>query len=255
MSEPAPVEILDADTPTELAPYEPPPAPNLFSPDPEQALKRMAELATPLADVIEAKKLYATINGRRHVTCDGWMTLGGMLGVVPVVTWTRQLEDRTGWEARVEARTLDGRVVGAAESMCSRSESTWKRRDDFALRSMAQTRAISRALRAPLGQIVQLAGYETTGAEEMPSDGEEPSMDSERRGPAAPVAATESQREQIRALIRTLEGANRAIDWRACAREYAGVPPRALTRTGAKMLIEKLQADLMELTSKAGEGK
>lgn len=70
---------------------------------------------------------------------------------------------------------MDGRVVGAAESMCTRSEKEWgpnpsrgKPRDEFALRSMAQTRAIGRALRAPLGQIVVLAGYEPAGAEEMP---------------------------------------------------------------------------------------
>src|SRR5829696_8340677 len=121
------------------------------------ALKRMAELATPLADVIEAKKLYATISGRRHITAEGWTTLGGMLGVVPVVCWTRPNETGDGYVARVEARTLDGRVVGAAESECSRVESKWKNRDPYAIRSMAQTRAIGRALRAPLGQIVVLA--------------------------------------------------------------------------------------------------
>jgi hypothetical protein len=63
-----------------------------------------------------------------------------MLGVVPVVEWTRPLEDGAGWEARVQAFTLDGRLVGADESMCSRSESHWRTRDEFALRSMAQTR-------------------------------------------------------------------------------------------------------------------
>jgi hypothetical protein len=114
---------VDVGPSAELVVYEPPPAPNLFSPDPEQALKRMAELATPLADVIEAKKLYATISGRRHITAEGWTTLGGMLGVVPVVCWTRPNETGDGYVARVEARTLDGRVVGAAES----SAPAWSR--------------------------------------------------------------------------------------------------------------------------------
>jgi hypothetical protein len=133
-------EVLDADSSTELDVYEPPPVPNLFSPDHELALKRMAELATSLADVIEAKKLYATISGHRHITAEGWTTLGGMLGVVPVVCWTRPNETADGYVARVEARTLDGRVVGAAESECSRAESTWRNRDPYAIRSMAQTR-------------------------------------------------------------------------------------------------------------------
>jgi hypothetical protein len=251
--EPA-IEVVDVDPSTELDIYESPPA-NLFARDPEMALARMAELATPLADVIEAKKLYATISGRRHITAEGWTTLGGMLGVVPVVCWTRPNETGDGYVARVEARTLDGRVVGAAESECSRVESKWKNRDPYAIRSMAQTRAIGRALRAPLGQIVVLAGYEPAGAEEIPSEPERATGDSERTSPADPVAATPKQREEIKTLIRTLDRADPAIDWRARAREYAAVPPRALTRTGAEMLIAKLQAEFVALTPDDGEGE
>jgi hypothetical protein len=246
---PPDAEVVDLEPESaELVPYESAPAPNLFGPDPELALKRMAELATRLADVIEAKKLYATISGRRHITAEGWTTLGGMLGVVPVVCWTRPNETGDGYVARVEARTLDGRVVGAAESECSRVESKWKNRDPYAIRSMAQTRAIGRALRAPLGQIVVLAGYEPAGAEEIPSEPESaPRSDSGRTSPADPVAATRAQLEGIRVLIDTLDGADPAIDWRARALEHAGVPSRALTKTGAEMLIEKLQAELAAL--------
>src|SRR5207244_10747745 len=72
-----------------------------------------------------------------------------------------------------------GEVVGAAEAMCARDEEAWgfapkgrngqalKARDEFALRSMAQTRATSKALRQPLGFVMSLAGYEATPAEEM----------------------------------------------------------------------------------------
>jgi hypothetical protein len=77
-----------------------------------------------------------------------------MLGVFPVCVWTRPLErdgQQFGWEARVEARTRSGELVGAAESQCTRDENTWAKRDDYALRSMAQTRATSKALRQPLG--------------------------------------------------------------------------------------------------------
>jgi hypothetical protein len=249
-------EVIEVDTSAELDVYEPASIANLFGPDPELALKRMAELATPLADVIEAKKLYATISGRRHITAEGWTTLGGMLGVVPVVCWTRPNETGDGYVARVEARTLDGRVVGAAESECSRVESKWKNRDPYAIRSMAQTRAIGRALRAPLGQIVVLAGYEPAGAEEIPSEPESaPRPDSERVSRADPVGATHTQLEEIKTLIRTLDLSDPAIDWRARAREYAGVSPRALTSTGAVMLIEKLQAELAELVSNHEDGE
>src|SRR5262245_45799989 len=106
--------------------------------DPTVALARMAKIASALVDVVRDRGLVVGINGRDHLTAEAWTTLGGMLGVVPVVAWTRRLEDGSGWEARVEARTLDGRIVGAAESMCTRAESTWSRRDEYALRSMAQ---------------------------------------------------------------------------------------------------------------------
>ena len=74
--------------------------------------------ANALASVVKANKLTVTIQGREHVLVEGWTLLGSMLGVFPVTVWSRQLDD--GWEARVEARTLDGRVVGAAESDIAR---------------------------------------------------------------------------------------------------------------------------------------
>lgn len=248
-------EVVDLEPESvELEPYEPPPLANLFGPDPELALKRMAELATPLADVIEAKKLYATISGRRHITAEGWTTLGGMLGVVPVVCWTRPNETGDGFVARVEARTLDGRVVGAAESECSRVETKWRNRDPYAIRSMAQTRAIGRALRAPLGQIVVLAGYEPAGAEEIPSEPETiPRSEPQQTSPSDPVAATKAQLHEIATLIRTLDASDPAIDWRGRALEYAGVSARALTKTGADMVIERLRGELAELASTEGE--
>ena len=163
--EPLEGELVTTTPGTELVPH----AGTLFgTSDPRVALERMADIATALVDVIDTKKLYATIAGRKHITVEGWTTLGGMLGVVPIVTGTRANDTGDGIVATVEARTLDGRVVGAAEGECSRAESKWKSRDPYAIRSTAQTRAISRALRAPLGQIIALAGYEATPAEEIP---------------------------------------------------------------------------------------
>jgi hypothetical protein len=93
-----------------------------------------------------------------------------------------------GWEARVEARTLAGQVVGAAEAECLRTEKTWSSRDDYALRSMAQTRAVSKALRGPLGFVVTLAGYEATPAEEMPAEGFTASQPAEPKGVQVPTS-------------------------------------------------------------------
>ncbi len=156
-------EIVD----TDLVPYQPQPPVTLWgTTDPAAVIEAATAAAQPLAAKVREQKLSVKIGQSEHVRVEGWTLLGAMLGVFPICTWTRQLED--GWEARVEARTLAGALVGAAEAECLRSESTWANRDDYALRSMAQTRATSKALRQPLGFVMQLAGFNPTPAEEMP---------------------------------------------------------------------------------------
>src|SRR5690606_36894277 len=106
-----------------------------------EVLQRATKVADALKSVLTRQGLTTRIRKREHVNVEGWQTLGAMLGVTAVCVWTRKLTDPEGWEARVEARTLDGRVIGAAEAQCLRTESEWRRADDYALRSMAQTRA------------------------------------------------------------------------------------------------------------------
>lgn len=166
------IDTTAEDLGTELVHAQPAPA-NLFrTDDPVDVLERATRVAQALKSVIDKQGLVSRIQGREHVRVEGWTTLGSMLGVVPVVAWTRRSDDGEGWEARVEARTIGGQVVGAAEAMCTKREGKpWNSRPDYALRSMAQTRATSKALRGPLGFVVTLAGYEATPAEEMPADG------------------------------------------------------------------------------------
>jgi len=153
---------------------------NLFgTADPHEVVTRATATADALIQVVRSKQLIKRIGNSDHVLVEAWTLLGAMLGVFPVCQWTRKLED--GWEARVVAQTLSGAIVGAAEAECLRSESNWKNRDDYALRSMAQTRATSKAMRAPLGFIVQLAGFNPTPAEEMPAEGK---LLSDPSGPA-----------------------------------------------------------------------
>lgn len=140
----------------------------------ETAMEKLAqaqEMATALSDFVKQKKLFTAIGGKRHVHYEAWTTLGAMLGVFPFVEWTRPVEN--GWEARVVVKTLSGAEVGASEAECLSTEQNWKGRDDYALRSMAQTRAASKALRMPLGFIMTLAGFDATPAAEMISKQQE----------------------------------------------------------------------------------
>jgi hypothetical protein len=152
----------------------------LFGTDnPGEVVERASGVARTLADVVHKQNLVVRIGQSNHVRVEGWTFLGSLLGVFPVVEWTRPVMDgdaKVGWEARVEARTRMGEIVGAGEAECLRSEKEWgptpskgRPRDDYALRSMAQTRAVSKALRMPLGFVMQLAGFNPTPAEEMPT--------------------------------------------------------------------------------------
>jgi hypothetical protein len=164
-------EVVDADVVgTELEHVEHAPPPSLFrTDDPVEVLDKASTVATALARVIDQQGMFVNIRGKNYVTVDGWQTLGSMLGVTAVVVSTREVADGD-WEARAEARTLDGRVVGAADAMCLKAEGgNWgPKATSNARRAMAQTRAMSRALRGPLGFVVNLAGYAATAAEEMP---------------------------------------------------------------------------------------
>lgn len=144
---------------------------------PRDFISRSQEIAEALLEVVEQRGLKKRIGNNDHLYVEAWTFLGSMMGafgqsVFAVEDWTREYRDPEtgkviGWEARVEARTADGQVVGAAESMCTRKESKWKSADDYAIRSMAQTRATSKALRQPLGFLVELAGFSATPSEEM----------------------------------------------------------------------------------------
>lgn len=152
--------------------------------DPVEVVNKASEAASALKNVLDKQGLTTQIRGREHVNVEGWQTLGSMLGVFPILQWTKRVEH--GWEARVEARTLTGATVGAGESQCLRTEQRgpWKDAEDYALRSMAQTRATSKALASALRFVMTLAGYESTPAEEMPpapSYGEAASEDLQRR--------------------------------------------------------------------------
>jgi len=140
----------------------------LFSGEPEEVIARAVKVADALKAVIQSKGLVKKIKDREFVEIAGWQTLATMVGVTSFCEWSRPIEN--GWEARVVVRR-NGFDIGAAEAQCTRAESLWRNRDDFAIRSMAQTRAASKALRSVLGFVVVLAGYEDTPASEVPDQG------------------------------------------------------------------------------------
>lgn len=134
-----------------------------------QALSAAHEKAKLLSGIVEAQKLYTPIGSSKHLRFEAWITLAQGYGYDADIEWTRPIESG-GWEARAVVRNSRGEVVGHAESECgTRGDSTWLDRPSFQQRSMAQTRALSKALASKLRWVVVLAGYNPTPFEEMAS--------------------------------------------------------------------------------------
>ena len=93
--------------------------------------------------------------------------------------------------------TKSGQPVGWGENSVDRNEGGWVNKDNHELRAMAETRAQSRALGAPLKFVVKLAGFEPAPAEDL--DG------------AAPAGPNPAQAERIAALERELTAAHEAL--------------------------------------------
>ena len=140
----------------------------LAASDPKAVIQQATREANELARVIEDRKLYSNISGRKYVRVEGWTTLAVMRGCLArEVETTDQPDGR--YIAVVElVRLTDGAVLTRASAECGGAdEPTWQNRPPYARRSMAQTRAAGKACRIAFSWVMALTGYETTPAEEM----------------------------------------------------------------------------------------
>ena len=139
--------------------------------------------AKALKDVIDSKPRKVVINGKRYLEFDDWQLLGAFYGVTAKVLGTSEIRDDKekciGFLAKAVA-VKDNVEIAAAEAECLSYENNWKYKafnQRFMIRSMAQTRACSKALRNCLAWIVVLAGYASTPAEEMIEGDGKPTRD------------------------------------------------------------------------------
>lgn len=132
-----------------------------------ELVERASEIATVLSKIIEQKKLFDNVQGKKHVRVEGWTTLLAMMGIVPVEKSSVRMPDGA-YESYVDLlRTRDGQIVGGASSFCGMDE-IWGERKEYARKSMATTRATGKAARLGYSWIMVLAGYQPTPLEEMP---------------------------------------------------------------------------------------
>lgn len=138
--------------------------------------RQVAQMALVLKTHVVKNNLYTNIVGKNYAHVEGWQFAGGLLGLYPRVARVENLstKDEIKWKADVEIiDKKTGLVVGNGFALCSNKENKKKSFDEYAILSMAQTRAIGKSFRNLLGWVMKMAGYEGTPSEEMMKVGQE----------------------------------------------------------------------------------
>jgi hypothetical protein len=173
-----------------------------ISRSPHIILEEARKAAVALKEVISSKAKKVMFKGEQYIEAEDWQTIGKFYNVAAKIEWTKYVEFGTakGWEARaVVIHIPNGKEISAAEAMCLTDEANWGHKPLNQLRSMAQTRATSKALSTVLRWVVVMAGYRGTPLEEMYSDAEVVSSQRAAKAvsPAAPATAPATSGEEV----------------------------------------------------------
>lgn len=128
------------------------------------------QVASTLQTFVTERKLTANIQGKNYPLVEAWQFAGSQLGLIPVVKEVKNLstDSELKYEAFVEViRLTDSVVLSRGYAVCSNKENSKRRFDEYAIASMAQTRAVGKAYRNILAWLMKAAGFEATPAEEM----------------------------------------------------------------------------------------
>jgi hypothetical protein len=189
---------------------------------PAELMRLATDTAGLCRDIVT--KTAVNIQGRNYVRVEGWMAIATAHGCAAGAVDVKQ--DEHGTSAVGEIRRIsDGTLIARAEGFVGADEPTWyggevekwrdgkreiktmPRRPDYAIRAMAQTRAISRACRSAFAHVVVMmdAGLSTTPAEEVPHGG----FNDEPSNPAAAAAKPVAGQAKTTEVPRDADGAFR----------------------------------------------
>lgn len=144
----------------------------LFPAHPTRALERAEELVRYMADKCKGPQFVSSIRGKLYPKVEWWTTVGASLQLFPREVSSARLpteNNEVKYESIVEV-CRGGDVISRASNLCSSAEPWGAGKPEHAIKSMATTRATSKAYRIGLSFLAVLAGLEPTPAEEMPRD-------------------------------------------------------------------------------------
>jgi hypothetical protein len=157
---------------------------------------QMVQAAKIIKEYIIKNKLSDRIVNSDYVRVEGWQFAGSLMALYPRVVEVKELSANK-WLAHAEiVNRKTGEVVGSGFALCSKSESKKASFDEYAILSMAQTRAIGKAFRNVIGWIIKLAGYEPVPAEEIKGKKEQP-IENNLKGQAGDILASDTEKKRI----------------------------------------------------------
>lgn len=138
-----------------------------------QVLANAAALAEQVARIVKENGLSMKFgaNPREYVRVEGWLTISRVQNEQPHAKVEGVVRDPESGHETIHARAwltnAQDQVVSLADGYCSTEEPGWRDKPFYARASMAQTRAIAKAMRLRHAWVMVLAGYAPTPAEEM----------------------------------------------------------------------------------------
>lgn len=226
-------------------------------PAPVDNYRMSTDAASVCKEIVVATS--SNIQGRNYVSVEGWQAIAIAHGCAAGSGHVERIEG--GVRAIGEVRRMsDGQLIATAEGFVGEDEETWfggknkwgkelPKRPDYAIRAMAQTRAISRACRSAFAHVVVMmnADLQTTPADEVPANGfdDKPLTTQTDKAPEQrPVADKPKPSGQLRddqfALIGTLGPAVGKPLMNIC-KAYGIDSIAELTEAQATKLIEHLK--------------
>ena len=153
------------------------------------APKEAIHVAGVLQKFVNEQNLTVRIQDRTYALVEAWQFAGAQLGLYPIMVdiknessyedvifkWVDRKNNpkekttkKFKYRASVEIRKYsDDKVVSRGEMVCTNEEYGKHEFPEYAVQSMAQTRAEGKAWRMLLGWVMKAAGFETMPAEEM----------------------------------------------------------------------------------------
>lgn len=137
------------------------------------SLSATKKMAVELTKFIKDNRLSANIAGKEYVMVEGWQFAGSQLNLVAIVGDATDIstDGVIKYSSKAEVfHVPTNTLISRGFAMCSNKEAKKEGFDEYAIASMAQTRAIGKAYRNNLSWLMKLAGFEGTPVEEIDRD-------------------------------------------------------------------------------------